>query len=63
MTSSLIDTVILLPVCPALSNDIVGFHNTLCPETVIEIQCFKSFTDNVLVYKSLMLKTYSFKVQ
>jgi len=62
MTSSLIDTVILLPVHYALNNDMVGFCNTLCPKTVIEIWCSKSYTDDVLLlFKSLMLKTYLFE--
>jgi len=38
MSSSLIDTVVLLSVRYALNNDTVGFRNILHPETVIEIQ-------------------------
>ena len=38
------------------NNDTVGFHNTLHPETVIEIQCSKLCADNILVIKSLTSK-------
>ena len=36
MTSSLIDTVVLLLAHYALNNDVIGFCNTLHPKTVIE---------------------------
>ena len=53
MTSSLLDTVVLLPICYALNNDTVEFCNTLRPKTVVEIQCSKSYADNVLCILSL----------